>query len=357
MEELRLTSPSGFKSRHDDFCFPAYTPIITKQGIKPIDQVTIEDFVFTRFGWKKVLKAWCSGNKEVITRFGITATPNHLVFTENRGWVSLDTLGMGDIINYIQRVGGTSCEKLLNSTVEITTDTQTLNNQTTGDIIPAIQSGKVHLIYCTEISGNSIMDQSQKDTMSTTLMEISTIIPSTISSVYLQKLTEQSIEKITLQEVSQKNAWNIYRKSEINPKNGINHQKEENGTDKMLKLPYSKTSQKKNAYPAELNSNQTQQKTQLVQKNVSDLEKITCSESLCEESVKVPVYDLTVEGAHEFFAWGVLVHNCDTISMLASLKVWKPSEEAKFKVDEEDKHLWELDVGEPVEGSLHSYIV
>lgn len=47
----------------------------------------------------------------------------------------------------------------------------------------------------------------------------------------------------------------------------------------------------------------------------------------------------------------------DTISMLSSLKPWKPSETATFKQETSDDRIWELDIDEKVEGNLHSYIV
>jgi predicted phage terminase large subunit-like protein len=47
----------------------------------------------------------------------------------------------------------------------------------------------------------------------------------------------------------------------------------------------------------------------------------------------------------------------DTVSMLSSLKPWKPSEETTFKKEPEGKELWELDTGPTIEGNLHSYIV
>ena len=47
----------------------------------------------------------------------------------------------------------------------------------------------------------------------------------------------------------------------------------------------------------------------------------------------------------------------DTISMLAALKPWKPSQEAVFKQDKIDDHLWEVDTGDIKEGNLHSYII
>ena len=90
----------GFPSPrvHDD-CFPAGTLIMTLNGEKCISEVTTDDYVLTGSGeFKKVLKAWCKGNKEVITRYGITATPEHRIFTLNRQWVSLDSLSDDDII-------------------------------------------------------------------------------------------------------------------------------------------------------------------------------------------------------------------------------------------------------------------
>lgn len=38
--------------------------------------------------------------------------------------------------------------------------------------------------------------------------------------------------------------------------------------------------------------------------------------------MSVPVYDLTVEQDHEFFAYGVLVHNCiDSLAGIAQMAV------------------------------------
>jgi predicted phage terminase large subunit-like protein len=47
----------------------------------------------------------------------------------------------------------------------------------------------------------------------------------------------------------------------------------------------------------------------------------------------------------------------DTISMLAVLKAWKPSEELSFKQTEGDNDIWELDIDESTNSNLSSYIV
>lgn len=116
------------KNVHDD-CFPADAPIITSKGTKRISDVTTDDYVLTRNGFRKVLKAWCKGYKHVITRYGITATPEHRIFTVNRGWVHLDSLCDYDNIIICETVEDISCEKQLNLMEKSIIDTRTQNNQ------------------------------------------------------------------------------------------------------------------------------------------------------------------------------------------------------------------------------------
>jgi hypothetical protein len=357
LEELSLASPNAFKSRHDDFCFPANTPIITKNGIKPIVEISIDDLVLTRNGWKKVLKAWCSGYKEVITRFGITATPNHLIFTENKGWVTLDTLDENDIVNYVQRIGVTSCESQLSLMKEPIIDTQMQSNKTIEGTSLVIQSGKVHQTYYTEMYGNTIMDQSQKDIMF--IMPMETGITTTFPTLYAyqQQHIEQNIEKSKVLEQSHQSTLNILNESEKKLKLGILPQKVENGIDKMLKNHCIKTSLNENALSAVNYLNQQQLQIPSALMSVEKLNTDCIHEKLLGKKERVPVYDLTVEDAHEFFAWGFLVHNCDTVSMLASLKAWKPSEQVPFVLKDKEKDIWELDMQEDDSGNLHSYIV
>lgn len=47
----------------------------------------------------------------------------------------------------------------------------------------------------------------------------------------------------------------------------------------------------------------------------------------------------------------------DTISMLASLKAWKPSEEAPLSSDKSNNGIWDLDIEEDNEDRMSSYIV
>lgn len=72
------------KGAHDDACFTADTLIATSRGDVPIKDIRAGDKVITPFGLSKVEFSGCTGRKEVISKFGLTATPTHKVFNGNK---------------------------------------------------------------------------------------------------------------------------------------------------------------------------------------------------------------------------------------------------------------------------------
>jgi PBSX family phage terminase large subunit len=84
-----------------DHCLIAGTMVTTKNGLKPIETITTNDLVLTREGYKPVLFSGRTGvNRRVLkveTSGGsFTCTPNHEVFTANRGFVRADALCYDD---------------------------------------------------------------------------------------------------------------------------------------------------------------------------------------------------------------------------------------------------------------------
>jgi Hint domain len=83
-------------------CLTAGTMVETSAGSKPIESVCVGEFVLTRQGYKKVL--WAGPTKRVDRLACVTfdngqvlcGTPDHLVWTETRGWVPLADLGESD---------------------------------------------------------------------------------------------------------------------------------------------------------------------------------------------------------------------------------------------------------------------
>ena len=68
-----------------------------------------------------------------------------------------------------------------------------------------------------------------------------------------------------------------------------------------------------------------------------------------------PVYNFTTATHTYLLAGGLVVHNCDTVSMLSMMDTWRPS--ASLELQYNDKSgLWE-DVEDDLPSSLGSYIV
>lgn len=319
---------------HDD-CFPAETKIITLDGVKPIVEVTTDDMVLTRIGYRKVLKAWCKGNKAVITRFGITATSEHRIWTENRGWVSLDSLAYDDILLISQPIGESSCVKRSNSMEENITGIQMQSRAITGNTTHRTTSGKQLQECSIETYGSPIMGQSPMDTTFTIPMETSTTTKSQISSACPVQHIKWSIEKKEALEHERQSILNTLNESGHLLTHGTKQMNVGNGQESTQKHLYSKTDQKNHALSVDQCLNQKSQEPQCVAQSVSGSGQINS----CEKDTIVPVYDLMVEENHEFFANGVLVHNClDSLAMVAHLAevvYSKPQAVEEFEVIDE----------------------
>lgn len=141
-------------------CFVAGTSVWTRAGHRPIETIRVGDEVMTRRGWRKVVKTG-SHEAEVISRFGLTGTPEHPIWTKNRGWVALDELTQRDTL-YTE-----ACLNGEFSTASTTTGIPSLRGRRTPDTLsmaPAI---------CTATFGSRFMVLSRRVITSITGMAIS----------------------------------------------------------------------------------------------------------------------------------------------------------------------------------------
>lgn len=89
-------------------CFVAGTTVETGDGHKRIEDVVVGDWVRTRHGLKPVIACGITDYQAQVktVRFSdgreLTGTGNHPIWTHNRGWVSLDALRYSDIIEVSQ---------------------------------------------------------------------------------------------------------------------------------------------------------------------------------------------------------------------------------------------------------------
>lgn len=79
-------------------CFVAGTSIQSVNGPVSIEDVEVGDLVWTRQGLCPVLRVG-SRPAFVVENLGLTGTPGHPVWTENRGWVGLSSVQPNDILN------------------------------------------------------------------------------------------------------------------------------------------------------------------------------------------------------------------------------------------------------------------
>ena len=75
----RIDHPNG---GHDDLCFVGETLVLTDKGNIPIKDIKPGCMVLTMNGYRKVLVTSCR-EAEVITKYGLTGTPNHPFITPN----------------------------------------------------------------------------------------------------------------------------------------------------------------------------------------------------------------------------------------------------------------------------------
>ena len=298
----KLDAPVKF---NDHACFIGETMITTIDGLKRIDKIEEGDLVLTSEGYKKVNKVFDNGIRLVekysmrFDTFELTlfCTPNHKVKT-NEGWIEISKLQSGMTVylnNFIEE-----------SHLDYSQEKDTLTTDR---------------IRCTGGYGNKRLGgNDQRDITSITLME-----------------THGTIESKTYNSLSQTNTLAITSKSELRTtKSGLKSlekrasQKLQNGINRLKELNGTKNTQKSitlvnktmgwetanNVGKNTIEKHHTQNSAILTAK-LKHLEK--------EGSWKERVYDLNVDTTHEYFANGLLVHNCDAMRYGIFSKLTIPS--------------------------------
>jgi len=306
-------------------CLVAGTLVITDRGYIPIEEVTTKDRVLTRKGYRRVL--W-SGPTKKISRIAtlmlangesIQGTPDHLVWTTNRGWVPLGDLRCG------QTLGLGRLQPNPSYSMVWSTDDPPV--RTTIWVLEPVDG-------CTVSCGSSTTDPSQRECTYTTGMETSTTMISPISSVSPQTNTRRFTIRSILRGIGSvldavKSFWsrrpigNGIVRSDATCKPGPHETSSVSGANRsspplgMVATDRSSSSarmlaerrtdtgietiQPDSVLTAERTSWPGTRKPSFVPVVVQALDVTECLET--------QVYDLSVEEHPEFFANGTLVHN------------------------------------------------
>jgi len=176
-------------------CFTAGTLVtMNKFGDqKPIEMIKKDEFVYTPIGLKKVIKSGISGKAKTYKihlsngRF-LEGTYNHKIFVEKEGLVPLCNLKKGDSI----------CQSSLHILEESNSKVSMVDIL---NVIPQIVSFLMEQAYCTEQSGNTILDKFQKDMKSIIKIESNLIAVVKILNLFMAEITQDSISKKDLKKV------------------------------------------------------------------------------------------------------------------------------------------------------------
>lgn len=152
--------------KHDDLvaCFTGDTLVATEFGHKSIKDIRVGDMVLTSKGLRAV-EAISARRGKVLTKFGISATPDHKFITE-AGELSWRDVGIHDIM-YLCPSTKELANLLSNTKASSTGDILNLREGRTGCITSTTGLGKRRQSISTEKSMKTTMVQSQRDTMFT----------------------------------------------------------------------------------------------------------------------------------------------------------------------------------------------
>lgn len=304
-EEL-LTQLYGFGAEsHDDMCFNSETKILTRRGEVPIKNVKVGDEVMTRQGYKRVLASGITGFKPTIERFGLRGTANHPVITPT-GTIALQDLESSSMI-YILEKGS--------------------------HIIKATQAGRARYV-----KNRSYITQAKKAGGSA---RVNALPPFSLQISERDSPVRSGHPKCEKDLPKQRLERNIGIGVEaisaiprfIAGLNGIAANQNNvsiadaptgnaNGRIKAESICAILTTSSVYADSAIENTmryfsdharNVESHLTPFKQKR-SSARSNTASDGTI--GIAEPVYNLTIEGAHEFFANGILVHNCDALVYL-----------------------------------------
>jgi phage terminase large subunit-like protein len=318
----------------NDHCFSGETLVATNRGDVRIDKIKPGDMVYTRAGFRRVIDAWCNGTREVIDLGAFQCTPEHPIYTLNRGFVRADSLIDADryvTISEWQNQSYFKARRIAYTVVRCITVAVRLVCMFKFGVITLAQSLKECMFIIKTVIGQ--------------ITELKTLNLSRLANICLITL-----KKCTLIQFSQKSFANIWKEFRKKLRNGIVAKRAAHGMDStlaaygamraldqlscnvfnaiknlrqlLLTLPLQNfVAIIANQMPAESLESITKQEivanaaNNLAPINIPKVVPVDASAEAnykaehCKTEQKL-VYDLLVEDAHEFFANGILVSNC-----------------------------------------------
>lgn len=305
-----LAFPNGTR---DDFCLVAETPILMADGReKPIASIRVGDLVETPNGPKTVIASGMTSASAEVFRVTLSdgrtidATGSHPIFVEGRGFVPVDTLAYNDVLFVSNRRRQRCQSKWSFMQAHVTAGIQRASTYICERIFKALTREEA---FCIATSGRTRTGQFPTGTKFTTETKTRSTTRSTILSLSKPRGTE-AITSVSDQRL--KNIKRILKAFGTSQLSGTKAMKAENGIPAWLNgLGKKESLFRKLACAVRALSTRIFQAARIsagkTAVTVISVEALT---------TKRPVYNLTVQDAHVYFANGVLTHNCDALAYI-----------------------------------------
>jgi len=366
MAQYSMDNDGRVIKEHDNGCLVAGTMVATPDGEKKIEDIVSGDMVMTRLGPRPVEVSSMTDSDAEIWRLELSdgrfieGTGNHPIYVKGAGFVELHSMSPGDTIdcisNYIRR---NECrnQKLSLTGESDSGDTQTLKDGQTNRIIPQeLLTGNGESRAFTERFTRTILGQFQMAHTSITRMATRLIMTQAI--LFPSLVTANTRSFMLAKEYTIHQPGQPFRPLP----NGTEATRDEHGTENMVRtpgleenqLPYRATSAdqatKHLTGREQIDSVQTPASPHLEEPLPSMTKRgyasgaEQSSQSINTEKQgraqdrvlrtyatgkRKPVYNLAVADNHEFFANGILTHNCDALRYL----IWNESYGRGRKID------------------------
>lgn len=273
----------------DDHCFIGRTLITTDHGDIKIKDIRVGDRVMTSKGFRKVLRVWNNGTRSVYKyslqfdtkKITLTCTADHKIQVGG-AWKKISQLQSGDMVS-LSNLSMVHCSHFG----------------------PENDTSWENIHGCMFLFGNTITEVLKK--------VFRYITKTVIRGIIVLKTWNSKRQTNTYQNTQEKDSQTIrtlqksFSQKERKPlPHGIALLKASNGTDNTESTPI----QKEYLFNVSVNNagKFIRQKPRRNQNSVTQIVKLLRFD--VDGSRNETVYDLTVEDTHEYFANGVLVHNC-----------------------------------------------
>lgn len=311
-----LAFPNGL---HDDFCLIGATLVTMGDGrtTKAIADVRAGDYVLTRAGARRVLAARQTSPNAPVVRVdlsdgrALTMTPNHPVFVDGKGFVRADALAYGDVVFDERRVQTwRSAERLSRMWSSIKGSAIGVIRKASTGITASISTRLSRdVAFCTGISGKTRTALFQRAVKSIIGMKTRSTTASTISNVFPLAGTERSTSASGQKAITTTRTWSVFANWRMT---GTPARKGDPGTGNMgARHGGTASPWRCAAYVAARFGKRISRIASSFA--TTPAVRVTGVEALTNPA---PVYNIAVDAENEFFANGILTHNCDALAYI-----------------------------------------